>query len=98
MPFLARLTRIATTTSSNWAAARWKTSMWPNVTGSKDPGQTAPLMGDEATPAVQARSASSRRVSPYTRGCHGSQPAGHLSAAPAAARSTTATVDSCAQP
>src|ERR1700728_4648744 len=44
MPFLAGLIRIATTTSSNCAAARSKTSMWPNVTGSKDPGHTAPLI------------------------------------------------------
>src|SRR5581483_8395771 len=48
MPALLGLTRTATITSSNWAAARSKTSTCPSVTGSKDPGQTAPLMDDDA--------------------------------------------------
>ena len=53
------LTRMATTTSSNWAATRSKMSTWPSVTGSNDPGHTAPLMTDDgsrkrsAGPALQ---------------------------------------------
>src|SRR5262249_42319462 len=46
MPCLFGLTNTATTTSSNCAAARSKMSTWPRVTGSKDPGHTAPLMDE----------------------------------------------------
>ena len=60
MPCLLGLTSTATTTSSNWAAARSKMSMWPRVTGSKDPGHTAPLMGDDASRAIPLRMPSTR--------------------------------------
>src|SRR4051812_26635780 len=46
---LLLFTSTATTTSSNSPAARPTMSRWPFVTGSKEPGQTARLMGRDAT-------------------------------------------------
>src|SRR6476469_6069322 len=60
IPCLLGLISTATTTSSNWAAARSKMSTWPRVTGSKDPGHTAPLMGDDASRAIPLRMPSTR--------------------------------------
>ena len=52
---LLLFTSTATTTSSNSPDARPTMSRCPLVTGSKEPGQTARLMGRDATPPVSPR-------------------------------------------
>ncbi len=67
MPVLLGLVSTATITSSNCAAARSKTSMCPSVTGSNEPGQTAPLMRDHATANVQPLRKTAREIAGAAR-------------------------------